>query len=285
MKTFHTISELKSHLDAQRLKTLGIALVPTMGNLHEGHLQLIDLAKQNADLVVCSIFVNPTQFGENEDFDAYPRTLEMDSQQLEKRNCDVLFAPSVSQVYPRGINKKQMTEVIVPGISDILCGAFRPGHFSGVATVVSKLFNMVQPDVAIFGEKDFQQLAVIRTFSTDLNFPIKIIGAPIARAQNGLALSSRNGYLSEIEKQQASLIFKLLNTTKQKILDGERDYKILQQYALSELKENGFRPDYFEVCNSTTLKFPGTHDKDLVILCAAYLNRTRLIDNIAFHID
>ena len=285
MKTFHSISELGNHLKASRMKGLQIALVPTMGNLHEGHLQLIDIAKQHADVVVCSIFVNPTQFGENEDFGAYPRTLEMDSQLLENRNCDILFAPSLEQVYPKGASKKQMTEVLVPGLSNILCGEFRPGHFSGVATVVSKLFNMVQPDVAIFGEKDFQQLAVIRTFAEDLNFPVKIISAPIARAENGLALSSRNNYLSEQEKQQASLIFKLLSQNVQKIKSGERNYRELQQQTMQVLKENNFRPDYFEIRNSLNLNPANTNDKNLVILCAAFLNRTRLIDNIAFSLD
>jgi len=285
MKIIHTINELSGQLHPFRLNKQRIALVPTMGNLHEGHLQLIDLAKQHAEIVVCSIFVNPTQFGENEDFDAYPRTLESDSQLLGKRKCDILFAPAVEQVYPKGANKKQMTEVIVPGISDILCGAFRPGHFSGVATVVSKLFNMVQPDTAIFGEKDFQQLAVIRSFTEDLNFPIKIIGAPIARAPNGLALSSRNNYLSDQEKQQAAFIYQLLKRSKQKIISGEHDYKALQSQALDLLKENGFKPDYFEIRNSLDLNPANLGQKNLVILCAAFLNRTRLIDNIAFSID
>jgi len=282
MLFIESISELRKEISQQKKLGKEIILVPTMGNLHEGHLQLIDLAKKQGGFVLCSIFVNPTQFGENEDFDAYPRTLEPDQEKLNKRACDLLFFPKTVEIYPKGLNKNQLTLVRVPGISEVLCGSSRPGHFDGVATVVSKLFNLVLPDIAIFGEKDRQQLAIIRALTEDLNFPIKIIGAPITRESNGLAMSSRNGYLSEAEKQQATLIYHLIQDTKNKIENGNRDFIELQKQAAHQLNTQGFKTDYFEIRSSSNLTPATQEDTELSILVAAYLGKTRLIDNIAF---
>lgn len=282
MLFIETVSELRQQIAKQKQNGESIVLVPTMGNLHEGHLQLIDIARQQGDFVVCSIFVNPTQFGEGEDFDSYPRTLEQDRLMLEARGCDLLFYPQVKEVYPDSIHHHELSIVRVTGVSEGLCGGTRPGHFDGVATVVSKLFNMVLPDKAVFGEKDFQQLAVIRKMTKDLNFPIDIIGAPIVREHNGLAMSSRNNYLSSDEKNKAAFLFQLLTMLKQQILAGDTDFKKLQEQALNELEKKNFKSDYIEIRNSTNLKPAQTEDKSLVILLAAYLGKTRLIDNLAF---
>jgi pantoate--beta-alanine ligase len=285
MLFIESITELRQEISKQKLANKKIAFVPTMGNLHEGHLQLIDLAKKHGDFVVCSIFVNPTQFGENEDFDSYPRTLESDQEKLNNRACDLLFFPKVSEIYPKGNNKKHLSIVHVPSITEELCGKSRPGHFDGVSTVVSKLFNLVLPDCAVFGEKDFQQLAVIRAFSEDLNFPIEIIGASITREENGLAMSSRNGYLSDSEKVKATFLFQLLTRTKNEILNGNIDYETIQKTALKELITQGFKPDYFEIRNSLTLKTADEKDKEIILLVAAYLGKTRLIDNISLNLN
>ncbi len=285
MKFIETVVELRQLIQSTKSSGKRVSFVPTMGNLHEGHLQLIDIAKQHGDLVVCSIFVNPTQFGENEDFGSYPRTLDQDKEKLESRDCDLLFYPNISEMYPKGNDKNLLSLVSVPTITENLCGQSRPGHFDGVSTVVSKLFNMVQPDAAIFGEKDFQQLAVIRAFTEDLNFPVEIVGAPIAREPNGLAMSSRNGYLSDDEKQKASFLYQLLCQTKEKITQGERDFPKLQSDAHAALDSLGFKPDYFEIFNSQTLQKATSRDTQIVILLAAFMGNTRLIDNLCFELE
>ncbi len=282
MLFIESVEKLRTLIREQKNKGASVSFVPTMGNLHEGHLQLIDIARKHGDFVVCSIFINPTQFGEGEDFDNYPRTLKGDQEKLEARQCDLLFYPSVKEMYPTGTDKSKLSIVRVPGVSEGLCGGSRPGHFDGVSTVVSKLFNMVQPDVAVFGEKDFQQLAVIRKLTKELNFPIEIVGAPIARESSGLAMSSRNGYLSTEQKKQASFLYTLLQKMKERIEQGECEFSLLQKEALSELESKEFKTDYFEFRNSEDLSPANEQSKDIVILLAAFLGKTRLIDNIAF---
>lgn len=279
MKTEVTISGLRGALRAARKAGKSIAFVPTMGNLHDGHITLVKAAKRRADIVVASIFVNPTQFGANEDFTQYPRTLAMDSTLLADAACDLLFAPDSSEMYPDG--RSQSTSVSVSGITENLCGASRPGHFTGVATVVSKLFNIVQPDMALFGEKDYQQLAVIRRLTRELCFPVEIIGVPTVRADDGLALSSRNGFLSAEERKQAPLLFQTLSNLRTAIIGGQQDYPMLAQAAQAHLAKCGFQPDYLEVLRQD-LEKPGPEDRELVILVAAKLGKTRLIDNLAF---
>ena len=259
-----------------------VALVPTMGNLHEGHLTLVKRAQQHADVVVVSIFVNPMQFGANEDLDSYPRTLEQDCRALEALGVNAVFTPQVEDMYPRGMD--QQTRIEVPGISDILCGANRPGHFVGVATVVCKLFNMVQPQFAVFGEKDFQQLQVIRLMTQDLSLPIDIIGVPTARAETGLALSSRNGYLSESQRKQASVIYRTLAGIAEKI-DAGTSVEAARQWAVTELETAGFAIDYVEIRNANDLQPASATSGRLVALIAAKLGSTRLIDNLVINKD
>lgn len=281
MKTETTITGLRGALRAARKAGKSIAFVPTMGNLHEGHITLIRAAKRRADIVVASIFVNPTQFGVNEDFDKYPRTLAADSALLADADCDLLFAPDAREMYPDG--RSQLTTVSVSGITDILCGASRPGHFSGVTTVVSKLFNIVQPDMALFGEKDYQQLAVIRCMARELCFPIEIIGVPTVRAEDGLALSSRNGFLSPEERQKAPQLYQTLTNLRTAIASGQRDYAMLTQVAQGHLAKCGFTPDYLAI-HRQDLAAASADDQALVILVAAKLGSTRLIDNLAFEV-
>ena len=281
MKTETTITGLRSALRAARKAGKSIAFVPTMGNLHDGHITLVKAAKRRADIVVASIFVNPTQFGANEDFDTYPRTLAADSAMLADADCDVLFAPDAHEMYPDG--RTQLTTVCVSGITDILCGASRPGHFTGVATVVSKLFNIVQPDMALFGEKDYQQLAVIRCLASELCFPVEVIGVPTVRAEDGLALSSRNGFLTATERQQAPMLYQTLSSLHHAIESGQRDYAMLTKAALGHLLKSGFSPDYLDI-RRQDLAAAGPDDKALVILVAAKLGSTRLIDNLAFEL-
>ncbi|MBG22314.1 MAG: pantoate--beta-alanine ligase [Idiomarinaceae bacterium] len=277
MQLFKSLQELR----AWRAQQTGrIALVPTMGNLHEGHLKLVDLAKQHADVVIVSIFVNPMQFGANEDLDNYPRTLDADCQALAERGAHGVFAPQVSDVYPRGLAVQTVIEV--PQISEILCGASRPGHFRGVATIVAKLFNMVQPHTAVFGEKDFQQLQVIRLMTQDLSLPVEVIGMPTERAEDGLALSSRNGYLSPSERQLAPVIYKTLTALADAIHQQGIDDEIALASARHELEEHGFRIDYLELRRRSDLQPARADDHELVVLVAAFLGRTRLIDNLQF---
>jgi len=278
MQTIHHTSELRQVIQAYKQSGKSVAFVPTMGNLHEGHLSLIDAAKAQADIVVASIFVNPMQFGENEDLDAYPRTLEADSEGLKSRGCQILFAPSAKDVYPNGTQAE--TRVDVPSLVNHHCGASRPGHFIGVATVVTKLFNMVQADVAVFGEKDFQQLAVIRKMALDLCMPIRIIGVPISREPSGLARSSRNGYLTPEEKNAAAKIYQTLLKCKKALEGGKRDFESLSKKSMAELEAEGFKKDYFNIANPITLETASADEHECVILVAAWLGNTRLIDNI-----
>jgi len=278
MQTVETIPQLRKQITAWRQAGERIALVPTMGNLHVGHLELVQQARQQADRVVVSIFVNPLQFGAGEDFDSYPRTLEADAAQLEQANADLLFAPPVDEVYPRP--QTEQATVTVPGLSDILCGASRPGHFSGVATVVCKLFNMVQPDLALFGEKDFQQLLVIRRMTEDLCLPVEIQGVPTVREVDGLARSSRNGYLTSEERIRAPALYRVLCETAEAMRLGDSDYARLEAAANEQLATAGFGPDYFSIRRASDLGLPEAGEKDLVILAAAQLGKARLIDNL-----
>lgn len=271
------LADLRLKLASWRTAGERIALVPTMGNLHPGHLALVQAAQQHAERVVVSIFVNPLQFGAGEDLDAYPRTLEQDQQQLAALGCDLLFAPPVREVYPHG--QTAQTRVEVPELSDILCGASRPGHFVGVATVVCKLFNMVQPDVALFGEKDFQQLLVIRRMVADLNLPIDIIGLPTVREADGLALSSRNGYLSVEDRRRAPALYQALQTASLALQQGAAVAEV-ELAAVAALQVAGFQPDYVAVRAAATLAPATPAEDDMVILAAAQLGHTRLIDNL-----
>ena len=277
MIVVNSVQTLRRLIQTHRDMGHQIGFVPTMGNLHAGHLSLVKTAKTHADIVVVSIFVNPTQFGPNEDFDSYPRTFEQDQALLEQEGADIVFAPEVSEVYPKWPN---LTKVHVAELGNNHCGASRPGHFDGVTTVVSKLFNMVQPDCAVFGQKDFQQLAIIRRMTSDLNFDIEIVGAPIVREDNGLAMSSRNGYLSSEQKEHASFIYQTLNWLKQQIDNGERDYRALEQAAKQRLADQNFKPDYVHIARQDTLELAENEDKELVILIAAFMGKVRLIDNL-----
>lgn len=279
METLHTVTELRARIATWRQAGERVAFVPTMGNLHRGHIHLVEQAHRRASRTVASIFVNPTQFGPKEDFAGYPRTLEADAAQLRAVGLDLLFAPSVPEMYPRPLD--EMTQVTVPELSGILCGASRPTHFRGVATVVSKLFNMVQPDVALFGEKDWQQLLVIRRMVADLDLPVEIIGIPTVREADGLAMSSRNGYLSTEERAIAPALYQTLVATAERLRAGERDYEALSKQAKNQLSTVGFRPDYFEIRRADDLQLPAANDPHLRILAAAWLGRARLIDNLA----
>ncbi|WP_166252746.1 pantoate--beta-alanine ligase [Marinobacter salicampi] len=279
MRTVHTLKELRAILNGYRNQGKRIGLVPTMGNLHEGHLALVEKALQAADVVVTSVFVNPMQFGANEDLDTYPRTLTEDQDKLRAAGNTLIFAPAASEVYPHGLACH--TRITVPEVSEGHCGATRPGHFEGVATVVTMLFNMVQPDVAVFGEKDYQQLAVIRKLVSDLLIPVEVIGAPTVRDDDGVAKSSRNSFLSEEDRRRAPAIFTLLNLTAEQLATGETDYARLEREARETLTKEGFRPDYFTIVNSYTLKPARTDETELTILAAAFIGPTRLIDNLS----
>ncbi|QTS85565.1 pantoate--beta-alanine ligase [Ectopseudomonas khazarica] len=278
MNTVKTLRELRAVIAQARADGKQIGFVPTMGNLHAGHVSLVETAAQRADFVVASIFVNPLQFGAGEDLDTYPRTLLADQEKLLAAGCHLLFHPDVTEVYPHGMGDQ--TRVSVPGVSEGLCGASRPGHFEGVATVVTKLFNMVQPDLAVFGEKDYQQLAVIRALVQDLNMPIQIIGAPTRRADDGLALSSRNGYLSTEQRNVAPALYRGLQAVAEQLQRGARDYARLIDEAQARQREAGFAPDYLEIRNALTLRPAQVDDRHLVVLTAAHLGSTRLIDNL-----
>lgn len=278
MLCIRSIPDLRLHLAAWRKPGDGIALVPTMGNLHAGHLSLVAEARRRAKRVVVSVFVNPLQFGPHEDYASYPRTPEEDRRKLAQCGVDVLFSPAVEEMYPRGLELGAWVEV--PALSGILCGACRPGHFRGVATVVAKLLNLVQPDVAVFGEKDYQQLMIIRRMAEDLNFPVEIVGAPTVREADGLALSSRNLYLSAAERARAPRLYRALCEAKAEILAGERDFQAVSERQLRALRQAGFRPDYFAIRRASDLAEPGPFDRPLRILAAAWLGRTRLIDNL-----
>ncbi|MFN9585290.1 MAG: pantoate--beta-alanine ligase [Pseudomonadaceae bacterium] len=278
MNMVKTLRELRAAVAQARAEGKQIGFVPTMGNLHAGHVSLVEIAAQRADFVVASIFVNPLQFGAGEDLDKYPRTLAADQEKLLAAGCHLLFHPDVAEIYPHGMGDQ--TRVSVPGVSEGLCGASRPGHFEGVATVVTKLFNMVQPDLAVFGEKDYQQLAVIRALVQDLNMPIQIIGAPTQRAEDGLALSSRNGYLSDEQRAAAPALYRGLQTIAEELRRGARDYARLIETPQAQQRTAGFIPDYLEIRNAVNLRPAQVDDYHLVILTAAQLGSTRLIDNL-----
>ncbi|NNJ19042.1 pantoate--beta-alanine ligase [Pseudomonas putida CSV86] len=283
MNTVKTVLELRAAVARARGEGKRIAFVPTMGNLHSGHSALVTKAAQRADFVVASIFVNPLQFGAGEDLDKYPRTLAADQEKLLEAGCNLLFAPTVDEMYPDGMAVQ--TRVSVPQLSEGLCGASRPGHFEGVATVVSKLFNMVQPDIAVFGQKDFQQLAVIRAMVRDLNMPIQIIGEPTVRAEDGLALSSRNGYLNAEQRAIAPVVYRTLSQLADGIRQGRRDFPALIAEGRQALIDAGLKPDYLEVRHAVDLRPALANDHDLVILVAAYLGPTRLIDNLHLNLE
>jgi pantoate--beta-alanine ligase len=270
--------DLRGQIAQWRSQGQRIGFVPTMGNLHQGHLQLVRQAQARAERVVVSIFVNPLQFGANEDFASYPRTLEEDKALLQAEGVDLLFAPGVELIYPQG--QQVHTQVHVPGISELLCGASRPGHFIGVATIVCKLFNLVQPDLALFGEKDFQQLLVIRRMVADLALPVEIIGIPTVREADGLAMSSRNRYLSAAERERAPALYQSLSRLADAVRGGERDFARLEREAEAELKQAGFAPDYLSLRRAADLQPASAEDQDLVALAAARLGGARLIDNL-----
>lgn len=277
MLIIETLPLLRQQIRRLRMEGKRVALVPTMGNLHDGHMKLVDEAKARADVVVVSIFVNPMQFHRPEDLACYPRTLQEDCEKLNKRKVDLVFAPSVKEIYPNGTETH--TYVDVPGLSTMLEGASRPGHFRGVSTIVSKLFNLVQPDIACFGEKDFQQLALIRKMVADMGFDIEIVGVPIMRAKDGLALSSRNGYLTAEQRKIAPGLYKVLSSIADKLQAGERDLDEIITIAGQELNEKGFRADDIQIRDADTLLEVSETSKRAVILVAAWLGDARLIDN------
>lgn len=278
MKIIQDINELRSTIRAWRQAGERIAFVPTMGNLHQGHFSLVDVARQHADRVIVSIFVNPMQFGPSEDLDNYPRTLQQDCDGLTAHQADAVFTPTPALMYPRGLDVQSYVEV--PKLGDHHCGGSRAGHFRGVSTIVTKLFNLVQPDVACFGQKDYQQLAIIRQMVTDLSMPIEIIGVPTCRADDGLALSSRNGYLNAEQRAIAPALYQSLQWLKAQLAAGEADLRALEQQTKQRLQEAGFRPDYLNISNQLTLEPAKLASEPLVALAAAYLGTTRLIDNI-----
>ena len=278
MQVISDISDLREIRRTWQNSGKVIAFVPTMGNLHQGHLNLVREASKKADVVVVSIFVNPMQFGPDEDLDAYPSTIDNDKRLLEELEVSALFLPKASDIYARGL--EQQTFVEVPGISYMICGASRPGHFRGVATIVCKLFNMVQPNLAFFGEKDFQQLQVIKAMVTDLSMNLTVCGVETTREKDGLAMSSRNQYLQDEERKLAPTLYKKMQHLVNEIYNGRRDFSKLTVEYKDQLAELGFNPDYLEIRNMETLLKPGHEDTHLVLLAAAFLGKTRLIDNL-----
>jgi pantoate--beta-alanine ligase len=270
--------DLREQLGAWRHAGDHIALVPTMGNLHEGHLTLVRLAREQAERVVVSIFVNPMQFEPDSDYEDYPRTLELDQRRLKRARADLLFAPDVETMYPSGSEKA--TRVIVPGLSDELCGAFRPGHFEGVTSVVARLFGFVLPDVAIFGQKDYQQQLLIRRMVDDLHLPVRIVSAPTEREDDGLAYSSRNQYLTDEQRKTAPELYRVLQKLAVDVESGKRNFAELEREAMSELSEQGFAPDYVSIRRAENLEPPDRDSDELVVLAAARLGKARLIDNV-----
>jgi pantoate--beta-alanine ligase len=281
METLTTVDAVRSRVQQWRAAGLRVAFVPTMGNLHAGHMSLLAAARYRGDRVVASIFVNPLQFGPSEDYSGYPRTLDEDQQLLQEARCDLLFAPSVADMYPHGGD--QRTLIVVRGLSDILDGRFRPGHFDGVATVVAKLFGIVAPDVAVFGEKDYQQLLVVRHMTLDLALPVEIVGAPTVRAPDGLALSSRNRYLSADARARAPLIHRSLSQAVRAIYGGSIEHAQLERDGSLMLERAGMSVDYFAIRNAADLSAATAESSDLVVLTAARLGRARLIDNLRTH--
>ena len=279
MQVFHKISGLRDSLSGHRIQGQTIGFVPTMGNLHDGHLALIKQAKQSNDIVVCSIFVNALQFGLNEDWDKYPRTYDSDCEKLLSIGCDYLFFPDDKEMYPNGLDTQ--SRVICPTMTNVLCGASRPGHFEGVTTVVSKLFNIVQPDEAIFGIKDYQQLAVIRRMAEDLCMPVKITSAPIHRETDGLAMSSRNSYITQEERPKVTVLKQVLEHIASQIEAGNQDFSTLESEAKAVLGNQGFKVDYVTISNSKTLQPATIDDTAITVLGAMFTESARLIDNIS----
>lgn len=273
-----SVTELHQYVQHWKEHGQSIAFIPTMGNLHAGHMSLIEKGQSLCDRSLCSIFVNPMQFGANEDFNHYPRTLNSDLEQLEAAGCDLVYLPTASELYPEGLDK--ITQVQVTDLTDDYEGAHRSGHFTGVATVVLKLFNIVKPDVSVFGKKDYQQYRVISKMVSDLNLDVQIIGQETTREASGLATSSRNQYLDTEQTDKAAMIYALLSDIARQISEGRRDYPGLQQRALQSLDQAGFKTDYFTICNAETLLPASSEDRDLVILVTAGLGATRLLDNI-----
>lgn len=279
MKTLHTISEIQEAVASCKAEGKSVGFVPTMGNLHGGHLTLVEKAKELCDVVVVSIYVNPLQFGPNEDYDSYPRTMEQDQELLIEHGVDLLYTAQTTEIYPEG--SESHTHVSIEVLDGMHCGKSRPGFFTGIATVVTKLFNIVRPDVAVFGEKDFQQLAIIRKMVRDLCMPVEIIGAPIAREETGLAKSSRNGYLTQEEREViAPTLYQCLLEAREAIQGGERDFDLLRRNAFARMAQAGFKPDYFNISNPDTLLPASKDDTSIVILAAGHLGKARLIDNI-----
>lgn len=279
MNIVSTVPALRDALNSARAAGRRIAFVPTMGNLHEGHLELVRRARDLGEHVVVSIFVNPFQFGEGEDYESYPRTEDADVDKVRALGADLVFTPDAYTLYPEG--PENCTRVEVPELGRILCGHFRPVFFRGVTTVVNILFNMVQPDVAVFGEKDYQQLLVVRRMVRDLHMPVEVVGVPTVREPDGLAMSSRNGYLNGDERRRAPTLYETLRSGRAAIQRGDRDYPALEARSLASLEQAGFRPDYFSVRRAFDLESPTPDDGQLVILAAAWLGRARLIDNIS----
>ena len=278
MDVVHTAADLRASVSAWRREGARVAFVPTMGNLHAGHLSLVELARKHAHKVVASVFVNPTQFGPNEDFASYPRTLDADRASLAAHGCDVLFAPGVDEIYPFGVSES--VRVDVPKISEVLEGELRPGHFTGVATVVTKLFNLVQPDVAVFGQKDYQQLLVVRRMTMDLRLPIDIIAAPTRRESNGLAMSSRNQYLSSGERERAGVIHRVLCAMREQ-WDAGRSIAAIDSDARLVLEAAGSVPDYATIRRAADVSAPGQSvRRGAIALIATRIGRARLIDNL-----
>ncbi|MEO0421489.1 MAG: pantoate--beta-alanine ligase [Pseudomonadota bacterium] len=278
MHEVNTVAALRERVGTWRAKGERIAFVPTMGNLHEGHMTLIDRARDSADRLVASVYVNPLQFGGGEDFDGYPRTLEADRAMLAAASCDLLFFPRDEEIYPLG--QSLATRIDLPGLTEMLCGEHRPGHFVGVATVVCKLLNMVQPDVAVFGEKDLQQLRIIERLVRDLYIPTQVLPAPTAREDDGLAMSSRNRYLTPQERALAPVLYRTLEGVREALVRGEGDVTALEARAVQALRDAGLRPDYVSVRRADDLQLPVAGDGALAVLGAAWLGRARLIDNL-----
>lgn len=285
MQVIKSNDQLKEQVSSWRSAGVIVGFVPTMGNLHQGHLKLVQHAKQHADKIIASIFVNPLQFTQGADFQNYPRTLDQDIESLKSAGVDALYCPNEASIYPDGMENS--TKVIVPKLSDIMCGEFRPGHFEGVATVVAKLFNNVQPQVAVFGEKDFQQLVIIRKMVADLNFPVNIIGVETEREESGLALSSRNQYLSDQEKTTASQLYRVLSSVVDRVQQRQKDklpkpsyFLDIEQDAINQLAELGFKPEYVQVRNADELAPGNIQNTNLRVFAAAWLGQARLIDNL-----
>jgi pantoate--beta-alanine ligase len=278
VKRFDSVDDVRALIAEWREAGGTVALAPTMGNLHKGHMSLVARAAGEADHVVVSVFVNPTQFGPNEDYEDYPRTLDVDARRLSRAGVDLLFAPSVETMYPDGVDVA--TTVNVPGLSDVLEGEPRPGHFEGVTSVVCRLFNICSPDVAVFGQKDYQQFVILRRMVADLQLPVRLVAGPTEREKNGLAMSSRNGYLDKDQQEMATAIYKSLQQAQTELLDGARAYTELEQFAEERITAAGLGPEYVAIREAEDFSMPGSSSTDLVVLAAARLGTVRLIDNL-----